>query len=216
MAYIKEIFESIQGEGLYIGEKQIFVRFCSCNLNCAYCDTDFKTNKKEFLVDELFYEIKKYTANRISFTGGEPLADVQFIKSFLLKYKNDLNKKIHLETNGTMPLRLKEIIDLVDVVSMDIKIKSSTFEENKFDINDEFLKVAGKKAFIKVVFDNNIKDEEINEICALAKKHSSPLVIQPKSPISKDIPFLKIYNKFFEKYQNTRLIPQIHPFLGVD
>ena len=40
-AKIKEIFSSIQGEGLYIGCKQIFIRFCACNLNCYYCDTDF-------------------------------------------------------------------------------------------------------------------------------------------------------------------------------
>ena len=28
--------------GLYIGEKQLFIRFCGCNLNCNYCDTNFK------------------------------------------------------------------------------------------------------------------------------------------------------------------------------
>ena len=38
---IKEIFESIQGEGLYIGSKQLFIRFCACNLKCKYCDTPF-------------------------------------------------------------------------------------------------------------------------------------------------------------------------------
>ena len=42
---INEIFSSIQGEGLYIGSKQLFIRFCGCNLKCNYCDTNHKEGK---------------------------------------------------------------------------------------------------------------------------------------------------------------------------
>jgi organic radical activating enzyme len=38
-ASIVEIFSSIQGEGLLVGERQVFLRFAVCNLCCAYCDT---------------------------------------------------------------------------------------------------------------------------------------------------------------------------------
>jgi len=38
-APIVEIFSSIQGEGLLVGERQVFLRFAGCNLCCAYCDT---------------------------------------------------------------------------------------------------------------------------------------------------------------------------------
>ena len=59
-AKIKEIFTSIQGEGPFIGHKQLFVRFCGCNLSCKYCDTDYRTvDSKEYTIDELVGISKK-------------------------------------------------------------------------------------------------------------------------------------------------------------
>jgi organic radical activating enzyme len=37
--YLNEIFSSIQGEGLMVGERMVFLRLQGCNLNCPYCDT---------------------------------------------------------------------------------------------------------------------------------------------------------------------------------
>ena len=38
-AYIDEIFASIQGEGPWIGQRHIFIRFRGCDISCQYCDT---------------------------------------------------------------------------------------------------------------------------------------------------------------------------------
>lgn len=214
---IKEIFTSIQGEGPYIGQKHIFVRFCKCNLNCAFCDTDFNIETAlGYNIDELAKKLQKIDCETISFTGGEPLLDVKFLKSFLQKYKNKLSKKIYLETNGTMPEELDEIIDFVDIVSMDIKLKSATNQINQFKINEEFLKKALKKeVFIKVVFDKNISEDEINFCATLAKKYNVLLILQPKMPMEKDIELDKIFDKFYKIHKNTRLIPQVHKFLNL-
>ena len=118
--FIKEIFTSIQGEGLYVGEKQIFVRFCRCNLKCKYCDTNFKKdNAKEYSTNDLFNILKENPITTVSLTGGEPLIEVDFLNDLLSNY--NLNKNIYLETNGTCYKELEKIIDKVDVVSMDIK-----------------------------------------------------------------------------------------------
>ena len=214
---IREIFTSIQGEGPYIGQKHIFVRFCKCNLNCDFCDTDFNPKKaKNYTTDELFQELDLISCDTISFTGGEPLMDVEFLKEFLKSYKVDLNKKIYLETNGIMFEQLAQIIDYVDVISMDIKLESATGQKTRFIHNEKFLEIATKKeTFIKVVFDNNIIQEEIDFCSNIAKKYGLLLVLQPKMPMSEDLELEKIYNKFYEQYKNVRLIPQVHKFLNL-
>lgn len=213
---IKEIFTSVQGEGPYVGQKHIFVRFSRCNLNCKYCDTDFKTDLKEYGEDELFDLLKGINCDVISLTGGEPLLEADFLYLFLKKYYKKLNKKIYLETNGTLYNPLKKIIDFVDVISADIKIKSATNEENNFLKNEEFLKIASKKeVFVKVVFDNNINEDEIEKIVDIAKKFDIMIVLQPKMPIlENNIQY--IFDKFYLKYKNTRLIPQVHKFLNIE
>ena len=215
-AKIKEIFTSIQGEGTYIGQKHIFVRFSKCNLKCKFCDTDFKSDLKEYSIDELYNHLKDIDCDVISLTGGEPLSDVEFLKDFLKKYYSKLNKKIYLETNGTMHHELEEIIDFVDIVAMDVKLKSATGQENRFLDNEKFLNVASKKeVFIKVVFNGNIKENEIAEVIKLAKKFNLTIILQPEMPI-KNNNFIKIYDKFYEKYKNIRLIPQTHKFLNIE
>lgn len=212
---IKEIFTSLQGEGPYAGQKQVFIRFSNCNLNCKYCDTDFKTNLKEYNIDELYNHLKTLNCNILSLTGGEPLLEIKFLKSFLRKHK--LEFKIYLETNGTLYNRLKEIIDFVDVVACDIKLKSATAENNRFEDNDKFLDIASKKeTFIKVVFDKNITEKEISDVINLAKKYNLLIVLQPKMPLDKEINLIKIFENFYKDYQNVRLIPQVHKFLNIE
>ena len=214
---IREIFTSIQGEGPYVGQKHIFVRFCKCNLNCAYCDTDFNSqNAKDYNIDDLALNLADNDAEVISFTGGEPLLELDFLKEFLSEYKSKLNKKIYLETNGTLYKNLAQIIDYIDIISMDIKLQSATGQKNLFFENEEFLKIAQKKeTFIKVVFDENISDDEIEKVTYLAKKYNTLLILQPKMPINKGLDLDNIYNKFYKKYKNIRLIPQVHKYLNL-
>ena len=219
-AFIKEYFVSLQGEGPYVGCNQLFVRFSNCNLKCNYCDTDFKSNLREFTVEELANLINNTNnIHSVSLTGGEPLLDVDFLNKVLQK----TNKKIYLETNGTLFENLEKIINLVDIISMDIKLNSTTKMGDLFDKHEKFVEVANKankELFIKIVFDENITDKEIESSINIAKKHKTLIILQPKMDgmklnLSADF-IQKIYNKFIEKYDNVRLIPQVHKFINVE
>ena len=215
---IKEIFDSIQGEGSYIGQKQLFVRTTRCNLNCSYCDTDFLCDEssQEYGFDEFFEKLKASDAATVSFTGGEPLLEADFLCEFLRKYKNRLNKKIYLETNGTNAEELAKVIDYVDIISMDIKLKSAAGIEFSLIVFDEFLEIAKQKeVFAKVVFDENILDTEIKECCELAKKYQIELILQPRMPMSTSLDIEGIFDKFYKQYKNVRLIAQMHKFLNL-
>ena len=216
---IKEIFESIQGEGPYIGYKQVFVRFCNCNLKCNYCDTEFSSEEyfEDFTPQELAQYISKFeNFHSISLTGGEPLLSVDFLKDFLpliSKYK------IYLETNATLADKLVEIVDFVDIIAADIKLESATGLKDTMKFHEKFFEIANKKeCFAKVVFNKNITDEEIDNCCSIAAKYGIELILQPEMRENTiiDIEFAQnVLDKFLMKYQKVRLIPQVHKFLNI-
>lgn len=220
-AKIREIFPSIQGEGPYVGTKQLFIRFCGCNLNCAYCDTDFELSKsKEYSVNELVDEIQSYSEIfTISLTGGEPLCSVDFLKEFLPVVK-EYGHKIYLETNATLPDALKEIIHFVDVVSADIKLKSATgMDISKQTYERFFTEAVSKECFTKVVFDNAITEDEIKYCTELASKYGFEIILQPKmngNDFSVSSEFCEnVFDKFYSIYKPVRLIPQVHKFINL-
>ncbi len=127
-AELSEIFTSIQGEGILLGVKQLFVRFSKCNLNCYYCDTPKdskfcrdhvrgKTLRNPIDLEYVEDVAKSVKVHSISWTGGEPLLYADFIRNF---------EKIHpfyLESNMTLPDEAKKVRNLVDYVAGDFKVR---------------------------------------------------------------------------------------------
>lgn len=217
-AIIKEIFPSIQGEGPYVGVKQLFVRFSGCNLDCIYCDTDFdKKTSKEYTVEDLINISNQHLdCHSISLTGGEPLLQTGFLKEFLPQCP----LPVYLETNATLAGELKEVIEYIDYISADIKLPSCSNNNELWDVHDDFFNGAiNKKLFAKIVFDKNITDEEIIQACKLGAKYGIELILQPKminDKMSVEKEFLiQTLDKFLEKYKKTRVVPQVHKFLDV-
>lgn len=224
-AKISEVFQSIQGEGKYVGVQQVFVRFAGCNLNCAWCDTPASRGQdkaKEFTAQDLARRVWALSQgyHSVSITGGEPLLQDVFLLEFLpLLGKRRI--KVHLETNGTCPRALKKVMNLVDVISMDIKLPSSAKERSLWQEHQEFLRIAKRKeVFIKVVVSATTQKPDIARMTALIKEVDPKilLILQPKT--GKD--FLAgvkkslAYQKYCLKYlSDVRVIPQVHRMLKI-
>ena len=97
---VNEIFYSLQGEGCHTGTPMVFVRLAGCNLRCPFCDTHHETYT-EMTENEIVAAINAYPAHRVVFTGGEPAMQ---LTTSLLQAVSRAGKKIHIETNGSLPL----------------------------------------------------------------------------------------------------------------
>ena len=121
MAYaVKEIFYTLQGEGVHAGTPAVFCRFAGCNLwsgreedrataTCQFCDTDFvgtdgTRGGKYATADELADAIQSDWPNdsehrAVVCTGGEPLLQLD---QDLVDALHRRGFKIAIETNGTL------------------------------------------------------------------------------------------------------------------
>ncbi|MCP4482706.1 MAG: 7-carboxy-7-deazaguanine synthase QueE [bacterium] len=215
---IVEIFDSIQGEGPYLGERQIFIRLGECNLSCVYCDTDFKRYVL-MTAKEIFDQVNEKT---IVFTGGEPLLQSGLIKE-IRKLEHFVLKKnrIMLETNATLSSQLAEVIDYVDVFSCDYKLrKYANIDQKEHQQFFAKLEAKNKNFYVKIITDDDISLEEFKEeIKYLQVNKNTKIILQPifKESLQYSAQFIKYHqillNKGFEK---VFFIPQVHKFLGVN
>lgn len=98
-----------------------------CDLRCPFChNASLALPERErdvFEIDEIMAFLKKRRGvlDGVAVTGGEPLMHSE-IPELLLSIK-ELGYSVKLDTNGTFPARLREIVErgLVDRVAMDIK-----------------------------------------------------------------------------------------------
>jgi len=226
-AKINEIFNSIQGEGPYTGTRQVFVRFSDCNMNCVWCDTlsskeEGESFHKQYSVSELLSEVNEISSgcHSVSLTGGEPLLQYDFIKQFAKVLKQE-GKRIYLETNGICCDALKEVIDQVDIIAMDIKLPSSTKERPFWEEHGKFLGIAlQKEVFIKVVVSGSTTNEDVKRAVALvySANPSIPFVLQPSDyDLNSDAMKRCVeVRQFCEEYLlNVHIMLQMHKMVGM-
>lgn len=95
---IVEIFTSIQGEGVNLGKAANFVRFAGCNLNCPWCDTEWRKANEALTVDEILSRLDK-KVKIVVLTGGEPLMQKEL--PWLTMALQGEGYLVTIETNGT-------------------------------------------------------------------------------------------------------------------
>lgn len=110
---ITEIFHSIQGESLSVGERTAFIRLTGCPLRCTYCDTQYAFKGGEWWeIDRILQEVAGYQVRHCCVTGGEPLAQKEC--PALLTALCDAGYEVSIETSGA--------IDVGDVDPRVIKV----------------------------------------------------------------------------------------------
>ena len=200
---VMEIFgPTIQGEGMVIGQKTMFVRTAGCDYSCSWCDSAFtwdgsgKDLIKQMEAEEIWKELYKLGGEGFSFvtiSGGNPalLKNLSYLV-YLLKEKQI---KIGLETQGS---KWQDWFVEIDELTISPKPPSSLMNTdfNALDSIIERLTKAGRERNISlkvVVF----SDEDY----VYAKK------VHLRYP---DVPFfLQVGNEDNKTMDNAQLVEQL-------
>ena len=246
--FVSEMFCSVQGEGIRMGERQIFFRTAGCSATCYWCDTpaskvegtscvvvgvEKRSLPNPLTVSQAVGEIEKLAkayapVRTVSFTGGEPLEQADFVASIarVLKKKKLV---IYLETSGLEVNGLKKVRPFADVIAADIKLPSATGHDH-WEIHRNCLKwLVGKNAFVKIVVDADTPFDEIKHAVHMMAETDRclPLVLQPESATllkeSKGPDGRGALLELVERAQlyalqslkDVRIIPQCHKVLKV-
>jgi organic radical activating enzyme len=242
-ANIVEIFSSIQGEGLFTGTPMTFVRFSLCSVGCKWCDTpealklcdkckiesppqseNFTEIENPISPTRLNEELSNFSSEFISITGGEPLLQADFLSEWLPTVYS--SRRILLETSGIHFNELKNIIDRIHVISMDLKLPSSTGVRPYWKEHAEFLRTAisyHKEIYIKIVVTPHTTDRDLQESIKLISQTNKylPVFIQPASPtltFNEATPQrqLESLNRLFNVYlPNVKVAHQMHKQWGI-
>lgn len=106
---VMEIFgPTIQGEGMVVGQKTMFVRTAGCDYSCSWCDSSFTWDGSgkhlvvQMTAEDIWSELKRLGGNGFSFvtiSGGNP-ALLRNLDAFIAILKEN-NIKICVETQGS-------------------------------------------------------------------------------------------------------------------
>ncbi len=195
-----ETLTSVDGPGI-----RTIVFMSGCKKRCLYCHNPemFKMGKPNYtdkmLVDRLV-RYKNYfkRGGGITFSGGEPLLQTDFLISVCKKLKNE-GIHIAIDTAGDFTGNIEELLKYVDLVILDIKhIKKNDYEfltNSKMRKVEEFIKILNKSGvdvYLRQVIIPNFNDnlKYIKGLKEYIKKIKNV----------KDIAFLPYHKLGSEKY----------------
>jgi organic radical activating enzyme len=208
---VGEIFSSLQGEGLYVGRRQVFVRFYGCPLRCVYCDTrefwvpkpacrvEVSPGSRKFrergaldvggVVREVL-RLRTADTHSVSLTGGEPLASPQFLLELLRRLRGE-GLRTYLETAGTDADVVREISGFLDFACVDLKLPDHRAVpaprwRNLVQSELECIRILRKKevkVFGKIVLLKTSSPKIFSWVCRRLSSLKVPLVLQPVTPV---------------------------------
>lgn len=227
---VLEIFgPTIQGEGMVIGQKTMFVRTAGCDYSCSWCDSAFtwdgsaKNDINQMTAEEIWSELIKIGGDRFShvtISGGNPALLTNL--SELVDLLKENGKKIAIETQGS---KFQEWLKDIDDLTISPKPPSSGMKTDfsKLDHIIESLRPYSDHQSISlkvVIFDSNDLQyaKEVH-----GRYPAIPFYLQVGNADINEAETNKLVKILLEKYEwlieqvigdkdlnNVRVLPQLH------
>jgi organic radical activating enzyme len=191
MLALAEIFYSVQGEGTWTGTPAVFIRLAGCNLNCRFCDTDYALQAFAS-VGEVVARVRELGGDcpMVILTGGEPLAQTE--SSALIEALRADGRRVHIESNGTVP------VELARDVWLTVSPKERLHPAMALRANE-----------VKLIVDGRVPDEWLASFAGRVV----PVFLQPEG--NKPVNVQLAIEAAKAQPERYRLSLQTHKFIGV-
>lgn len=234
-ARVSEIFTSIEGEGIFVGKKTLFIRFSGCHLKCRWCDTKYALpldSGTDYQIDEIkdliIKELQPFTY-KVNFTGGEPLLQTEAVIELADFVKKQTNVKTYLESSCFDSELFSKVLPYIDICKIEFKTDDSkVVEDEEYDnliLNEikclELAVESNKATYIKIVVTNSTNLESFKNLVYNISEKIKPsdilgLIIQPSFGIDQPTvnKLLDTYDIVQPMFPEVRIIPQLHKEIG--
>jgi 7-carboxy-7-deazaguanine synthase len=227
---VLEIFgPTIQGEGMVVGRKTMFVRTAGCDYSCSWCDSAFtwdgsaKNDIRQLTAEQIWTELKEIGGecfDHVTISGGNP-ALIKAIGS-LVELLHGHGVKAALETQGS---RYQDWFLKIDDLTISPKPPSSLMRTN-FSVLDDIIETLIKEKrmdhiSIKVVVFN---DEDFEYAVSVHERYPDvPFFVQVGNDDLTTADNVSLTQELLKKYEwlidkvvaaknmnNVRVLPQVH------
>lgn len=234
-ARVSEIFTSIEGEGIFVGKKTLFIRFSGCHLKCRWCDTKYALpldSGTDYQIDEIkdliIKELQPFTY-KVNFTGGEPLLQTEAVIELADFIKKQTNLKTYMESSCFDSELFSKVLPYIDICKVEFKTDDSkVVEDEEYDnllLNEirclELAVESNKATYIKIVVTNSTNLESFKNLVYNISEKIKPsdilgLIIQPSFGIDQPTvnKLLDTYDIVQPMFPEVRIIPQLHKEIG--
>ena len=219
---MNEIFLSVQGEGIHVGERTVFVRFYGCPLRCVWCDQPealttsgvgrFDTMTPEAVLDR----VRSFEAvRRLCLTGGEPLIAPADSLAWMLDELRDAGWWISVETSGARVV--EPMLERIDFWTISPKGESArTFDgdlvEAQLPTLRRLIQLPEGRRQLKFIV-QSVGDVRDAVAILDALSYRGAIVLQPEHEKGDGRRVFEWWP--WERYPEARVIPQTHKVVGL-
>ncbi|KAF1081940.1 MAG: 7-carboxy-7-deazaguanine synthase [Candidatus Rifleibacterium amylolyticum] len=241
-AEVSEVFASIQGEGLFLGSMQLFIRFGSATHDCRNKTTNhdeipnqdfwFRTlpgtrnsrGKSPVTAHKLYKGIVKFFPLEqffcISMIGEEPLLHADFLADFLALLKRD-NLKTFVQTSVPSAKDFARIVGMLDFICLNIELPKKENGKELTRLASIIEMTSPDSTYLRLTVDAHENPHILLARLAMLPISRYTLILQPKMTGLSHISdwdtgtILEWINLFAPLFAHIRWIPQVHKLLRI-